>query len=254
MAIAAGHVAHLNLRDELLPYKRTIGAVLLEKNHPRIRTIVNKVGSIQNQFRVPRLEVLAGDACLATEVKQHGALFRLDYGQVYWNSRLEGEHKRVVSGLRPSDTVVDLFAGVGPFAVPAAQKGCAVYANDLNPDSVKYLRVNAGVNRVEEGVKAFCMDAREFMRHICTPPPRTQTDTDAVQSEHGAAAHPSAAEDVTGGTQRGLHGAVDGSVPGGKKRKKVSVSAVPPWEHFDHAIMNLPATAVEFLGQLTSSS
>jgi tRNA (guanine37-N1)-methyltransferase len=38
-----GHVAHLNLRDEALPYKRLIGRVLLEKNAGRIRTILNKV-------------------------------------------------------------------------------------------------------------------------------------------------------------------------------------------------------------------
>ena len=38
-----GHVAHLNLRNEVLPYKKAIGKVLLDKNGPRIRTIVNKV-------------------------------------------------------------------------------------------------------------------------------------------------------------------------------------------------------------------
>ena len=37
-----GHIAHLNLRDELLPFKRVIGRVLLEKNTPRIRTVLNK--------------------------------------------------------------------------------------------------------------------------------------------------------------------------------------------------------------------
>ena len=37
-----GHIAHLNLRDELLPYKHLVGQVLLDKN-PSIRTIVNKV-------------------------------------------------------------------------------------------------------------------------------------------------------------------------------------------------------------------
>ena len=38
-----GHVAHLNLRDEQLPFKALIATVLMDKNTPRIRTIVNKV-------------------------------------------------------------------------------------------------------------------------------------------------------------------------------------------------------------------
>jgi tRNA G37 N-methylase Trm5 len=45
---------------------------------------------------------------------------------VYWNSRLEQEHKRLVDTFRPGQVVVDMMAGIGPFAVPAAQKGCSV--------------------------------------------------------------------------------------------------------------------------------
>lgn len=44
--------------------------------------------------------------------------------------------------------MADVFAGVGPFAVPAAKNGCAVFANDLNPDSVKWLRHNVNSNNV----------------------------------------------------------------------------------------------------------
>ena len=51
-----GHVAHLNLRKEYLPYKEVIGQVLLDKNSPRIRTIVNKVDSISNEYRVFPME------------------------------------------------------------------------------------------------------------------------------------------------------------------------------------------------------
>jgi tRNA G37 N-methylase Trm5 len=42
-----------------------------------------------------------------------------------------------------------MFAGVGPFAVPAARNtGCQVYANDLNPKSYEALVSNALRNKV----------------------------------------------------------------------------------------------------------
>ncbi len=46
--------------------------------------------------------------------------------QVYWNSRLETEHKRLVDSFRPGEVVLDVMAGIGPFAIPAAQRGCTV--------------------------------------------------------------------------------------------------------------------------------
>ena len=74
--------------------------------------------------------------------------FTFDFSQVYWNSRLHTEHERLVKLFKPDEVVADVFAGVGPFAVPAAKKGCAVFGNDLNPHSVKYLTKNVGDNRV----------------------------------------------------------------------------------------------------------
>lgn len=40
---------------------------------------------------------------------------------------------------KPGDTLCDMFCGVGPLAVRAAQKGVYVLANDLNPECYKYL-------------------------------------------------------------------------------------------------------------------
>lgn len=67
---------------------------------------------------------------------------------MYWNSRLHSEHDRLVKLFNPSDVVADVFAGVGPFTIPAAKKGCAVFGNDLNPNSAKYMESNATENRV----------------------------------------------------------------------------------------------------------
>lgn len=46
--------------------------------------------------------------------------------QVYWNSRLETEHKRLVDSFGTCHVVADIMAGIGPFAIPAAQRGCKV--------------------------------------------------------------------------------------------------------------------------------
>ena len=57
------------------------------------------------------------------------------------------EHERVVKKMGRNEVLCDMMAGVGPFALPAAKKGCFVYANDLNPMSydVRRTRKNSHV-------------------------------------------------------------------------------------------------------------
>jgi tRNA (guanine37-N1)-methyltransferase len=51
-----GHIAHINLRDNILPYKSVIGQVLLDK-YPSLKTVVNKLGAIETEFRTFPMEV-----------------------------------------------------------------------------------------------------------------------------------------------------------------------------------------------------
>ncbi|KAI5078795.1 hypothetical protein GOP47_0006466 [Adiantum capillus-veneris] len=252
-----GHIAHLNIRDELAGYKHLIASVILEKNKPKIRTVLNKVGTITNQFRVPTFEVLAGDPSLITEVKQYGATFRVDYGLVYWNSRLEHEHIRLVSQFLPKQVICDMFAGIGPFAIPAAQKGCIVYANDLNPDSVKYLQVNTKINKVSSKVYTFNMDARDFVRHIVNwkePPSGKENEFQLVATEEckgNEAATVSSATRCEGESK-------EPKSSGQGLQASDDLEHATPWEHIDHIVMNLPASALDFLdvfrGLLTKES
>ncbi|MBA0661630.1 hypothetical protein Goklo_005906, partial [Gossypium klotzschianum] len=232
----------------------------------------------------------AGESDMVTEVKQYGATFKLDYSLVYWNSRLEHEHIRLVSQFRPGEIICDMFAGIGPFAIPAAQKGCLVYANDLNPDSIHYLKINAKINKVDDCVVAYNMDARKFISHLMAKPICAidlESDNSMVKAhdtcstkaiddakaegtgEKAVAGNDvkSEAEDVQNSTRT-----IDGSVVAGKrppdcfteesgnahsgtkkkgnahKRMKGSILQAKPWEHVDHVIMNLPASALQFLG------
>ena len=59
----------------------TVSQVILDKN-PQLRTIVNKVGSIENEFRVFQMECIAGKPEYVTDVVQHGVRFRLNFSEV----------------------------------------------------------------------------------------------------------------------------------------------------------------------------
>eukprot|EP00727_Mastigamoeba_balamuthi_P005147 m51a1_g14630 putative trna (guanine-n -)- (446) ;mRNA; f:16892-18558 len=201
-----GHIAHLNLREDLMPYASTIGQVLLAKNH-KIRTVVTKVGNIETQFRTFPMRVIAGEDNLVAEVREGECLFRFNFAEVYWNSRLGTEHGRLVAQFAPGDAVWDVFAGVGPFALPAAKVGgCAVLANDLNPRSYESLCANAALNKLSAAVRCYNLDGRDFLRL-------------AARQHHAAAA---------------------------SKPSEPSGTAAKPASRI-HVVMNLPADAAEFL-------
>jgi tRNA (guanine37-N1)-methyltransferase len=99
--------------------------------------VVNKVSETSGPFRTFGMEILSGDSNLVTEVKENGCIYELDYGKVYWNSKLEAERRRVIETFSSQDIIADAFAGVGPFVIPAAKlKRCVAFGNDLNPVSV----------------------------------------------------------------------------------------------------------------------
>ncbi|XP_022632674.1 tRNA (guanine(37)-N1)-methyltransferase 1 isoform X2 [Vigna radiata var. radiata] len=163
---SVGHIAHLNLREEHLPYKRLIAKVVLDKNRPKIQSVVNKIDSIQNEYRTMQLEVLAGNHSLVTTVVENGLRFQVDLATVYWSSRLGTERQRLLSGFTRKDVVCDVFSGVGPLAISAARIVKRVFANDLNPYAVEYLERNSVLNKLEKKIKVFNMDGRRFIKSL----------------------------------------------------------------------------------------
>lgn len=166
-----GHIAHLNLRDEHRAWQSVIGQVMLDKLGPRIKTVVNKLESTGGPYRTFAMEVIGGEKRLTTSVRENNCVFHMDFERVYWNSRLETEHRRIVELIRPQDIFVDAFCGIGPFVLPTIKRCAAkmVYANDLNPSSVKYLNENIRRNSIpdhEKKIVTSCSCASSFLRSL----------------------------------------------------------------------------------------
>lgn len=159
-----GHIVHLNLRDFQLPYKNIIGQIIIDKL-PIAKTVVNKTNIIDTTFRHFSMELLAGEENTIVEVKENGCRYQFDFAKVYWNPRLGTEHERIVEYLKPQDVLYDIFAGVGPFSIPASRKGIKVLANDLNPNSYNWLVINSKLNKTKGNLSAFNKDGRDFLRN-----------------------------------------------------------------------------------------
>jgi tRNA (guanine37-N1)-methyltransferase len=114
-----------------------------------IRTVINKVDNVgtESEFRTFNYEVLAGDHDMMTHVREADCVFEFDYAKVYWNSKLDTEHKRITDMFNPGEVVCDVMAGIGPFAIPAGKRGVFVWANDMNPDSYSCLEKGIQKNK-----------------------------------------------------------------------------------------------------------
>lgn len=159
-----GDIAVVEIPPELEAYKSIIGEAVL-RIHRRVRTVLAKWSPVTGVYRLRTFEVIGGEARTHTIHKEHGCVFYVDLAKAYFTPRLSYEHARVASLVRAGETVVDMFAGVGPFSIEIAKKGAAahVYAIDVNPDAYEFLRKNILVNRAEGRVSALLGDARQIV-------------------------------------------------------------------------------------------
>lgn len=81
-----GHIVHVNLKEHLLPYKKLIGQVILDKVKD-CKTVVNKIESIDTTYRFFKMEVLCGEDNMQCRVKENHSRFEFDFSTVYWNPR-----------------------------------------------------------------------------------------------------------------------------------------------------------------------
>ena len=137
---------------------RRIADAVLESDLPS-RTVVNRASPIEGELRVRQWDLLGGDGT-ETVHREYGCEFELDIGEMYFSPRLATERHRIVSGVEPGERVFDMFAGVGPFVIPAAKLGAECVGVDLNSAAVEYLRRNAERNGVSAQVTAIHDDVR----------------------------------------------------------------------------------------------
>lgn len=159
-----GDIAIIEVQPELNAYKPLIGKAVL-KAHKNLRTVLAKAGAIAGTYRTRKFDIIAGELKTETTHREHGCLYYVDLAKAYFSPRLSYEHKRVASLIQDGEIVADLFAGIGPFSISIAKthKNVKVYAVDINPHAIEFLKKNIKLNKVEDKVFPILGDAKQVV-------------------------------------------------------------------------------------------
>lgn len=159
-----GDIAIIEIPPELEAYENVIGEAILRANR-NVHTVLAKAGAVTGTYRLREFTLIAGEPKTETVHKEYGCQYYVDIAKVYFSPRLSYEHRRVTSLVKEGETVIDMFAGVGPFAVQIAKthENVKVYAIDLNLYAIEYLKKNVRLNRTVGKIHPILGDARQIV-------------------------------------------------------------------------------------------
>jgi tRNA wybutosine-synthesizing protein 2 len=153
-----GDVLLLRLPEELAPHAETVARAygdVLEAD-----SVLHLEGS-KGPWREPQTRLLWGDADTETVHREHGIAYHLDPREVMFSPGNKTERHRLRDHVREDETVVDLFAGIGYFALPLAAAGADVVACEANPTAARYLGESAEANDLADRIQLREGDCRQ---------------------------------------------------------------------------------------------
>ena len=145
----------------VLPRHELVGGIaIMQENDPAgaeqilatiasLHTVLCPASDVMGEYRTRKFEVLAGIPTTRTEILEYGHRFVIDLASAYFSSRLSSERQRILGKVGDRELILDMFAGVGPFAITLAKRAALVIACDINPRAVILMQENLGKNRVK---------------------------------------------------------------------------------------------------------
>ncbi len=127
-----------------------------------VETVLQDISGSRGVLREPTTELLLGDRTETVHTENY-VRYCFDAARIMFSSGNMAERIRMGNTVRPGETVVDMFAGIGYFALQMAVHGKpnAVFSCELNPVSYRYLVRNIRLNKVGRTVVPLEGDCRK---------------------------------------------------------------------------------------------
>ena len=133
--------------------------------HRNVTTVLSQTSAVTGDFRLRPLVHVRGENKTRTIHREFGCIFSVDIAHCYFSPRLSNERRRITTMIKPQETIVNMFAGVGCFSILIAKKAnpAKVFSIDINPAAIQSMKENIRLNRVCDRVISLQGDAREII-------------------------------------------------------------------------------------------
>ena len=135
--------------------------------HKNVKTVLSQEGKIAGVFRLRSLSYVAGEDRKLTLHRESNCLFSVDLEKCYFSTRLSHERLRISKLVKPGETVVNMFAGIGCFSILIAKHAAPdlVFSIDINPAAIALMRENIRLNAVYGKVIPLLGDSERIVSH-----------------------------------------------------------------------------------------
>ena len=158
-----GAIAVVEIPPGCERFKEVIGKGIM-RIHRNVRAVYAKASVRKGVYRVRSYELIAGERISEVIHKEGGIRMKLDITKVYFSPREATERIRIAKQVRPEETVMVMFAGVGPYALVIAKhqpRVRKVVAIEINPTAYNYMVENIRINGFKNKIVPILGDVRD---------------------------------------------------------------------------------------------
>lgn len=119
--------------------------------HSMVTTVIAKAGAVSGKYRIRKFRYVAGEKTYVATYKENNCIFKFDVRKSFFSNRLSFERARILDLVKEKETVLVMFAGVGPFAIEIAKSHpkAKVVAIELNKEAYKSMVDNMTANKIK---------------------------------------------------------------------------------------------------------
>ncbi|HLC71647.1 MAG TPA: class I SAM-dependent methyltransferase family protein [Candidatus Nanoarchaeia archaeon] len=179
-----GKILILEIPEELQQKERVIAQAYLTQSH-HVETVVKKAEFHEGDYRLRKVQVLAGKNTKETIHQENGVKIKLDLEKTYFSARSSNERLRIAKQVTKGEEVLVMFSGAAPYPLVIAKNSPAklIYGIELNPLAHQYALQSVELNHLSDRIIILQGDVRTItptlnrkFDRIIMPLPKTAED------------------------------------------------------------------------------